>query len=142
MASDSIKDLTDKVTADLKELDQQIDGMENQIAGANTPELKAGLEDPPLADLNQRQSDLQTILDDLVKLGEDIQIAESRPQPWPSPLAFTLSDELMVQFVAQNRNTASAAGLFKPPNPAPATSLDVTFGEPQPKPPSRTSERK
>jgi hypothetical protein len=142
MASDSIKDLTDKVTADLKELDQQIDGMENQIAGANTPELKAGLEDPPLADLTQRQGDLQTILDDLVKLGEDIQTAENRPQPWPGPLAFTLSDELMVQFVAQNRNTAAAAGLFEPPSPAPATSLDVTFGEPQPKPPSRTPERK
>jgi len=126
MATDSIKGLTEQVKTDLAVVYKQIGGMQDQIASADTPELQAGLEDPPLAKLDERKFDLETIQDDIVRLLEDIGVAESHG--WPTPQKFTLSDELAIQFTTQNNNLDAAEALFGPPV---GESIDITMSAPK-----------
>jgi hypothetical protein len=127
MATDSISGLQDELEAALPPLDKEIRGVDNLAVGSVSPQLQAGLNDGK-RDLEHRRSLMQTVLNDIEVLLEDIQHLEN--DGYPTPKRFQLGQPLLDELNGEVSDDQAGAGVF---GPLQATHAEITFGQPVPK---------
>lgn len=132
MATDSISGLQGELEAALAALEPQITGVTDLSLHPVSSGLAAELANA-LAALQHRQGLIQQVLDDIEKLLEDLQTLES--DGYPIPQTFEISDPLLGELNNEVIEVQAGAGVFHGSGGSMATTLQISLGEPQPKPP-------
>jgi hypothetical protein len=127
MATDSISGLQEELNAALPIVDKEIRGVANVAVGSVSPQLKSDLESGKQS-LEHRRSLIQTVLNDIEVLLEDIGHLEN--DGYPTPQKFQMGQGLLDELKGEISDDQAGASVFVPQQ---ATSATITFGQPVPK---------